>query len=111
MDEEYKTHIVKNGECKVNSVGQRIKTIRISLGLTMKQFGKMFSPEASDSIVSRWERGVSVPNNRRIKQIAELGDVSVKYILTGEDVITISTSEYERLKKIENKFNELSKSK
>lgn len=66
-------------------IGARIKDIRISLGLTMKDFGKKFDPPASDSIVSRWERGVNLPNNERLKRIAELGNVPVLYLLEGKD--------------------------
>lgn len=65
-------------------VGKRIKAIRINKKLTMKDFGKNLNPVASDSIVSRWERGISLPNNQRVKQIADLGNVSVTYLLYGE---------------------------
>lgn len=68
-------------------IGARIKDIRISLGLTMKDFGKKFDPPASDSIVSRWERGVNLPNNERLKRIAELGNVPVLYLLEGKDAV------------------------
>lgn len=68
-------------------IGARIKDIRISLGLTMKEFGKKFDPPASDSIVSRWERGVNLPNNERLKRIAELGNVPVLYLLEGKDAV------------------------
>ena len=59
------------------TTGQTIKMIRLKLGLTMKEFGEKFDPPASDSIVSRWERDVSAPNPKRIKRIAELGNVDV----------------------------------
>ena len=66
-------------------IGKRIFTIRKSLGLTMKEFGeRMGNPVASDSIVSRWEKGVSVPNNERLKRIAEIGDISVNELLYGD---------------------------
>lgn len=65
-------------------VGKRIFTIRKSLGLTMKEFGERIgNPAASDSIVSRWEKGVSIPNNERLKRIAELGEISVEELLYG----------------------------
>lgn len=65
-------------------VGNRIKAIRISKEKTMKDFGKMFTPTASDSIVSRWERGISLPNNERLSRIAEIGNVSTSYLLEGK---------------------------
>lgn len=64
--------------------GQRIKNIRLEKGLTMKEFGARLTPPAADSIVSRWERGVSLPNNKRLEQIAGIGEMSVKYLTTGE---------------------------
>lgn len=101
----------------MNSVSQRIKNIRVTRNETLEEFARKIRNETDGKIkttksnVSKWEKGLNIPNDITLKAIANLGDVSVKYILTGEDVITISTSEYERLKKIENKFNELSKSK
>ncbi|MGY3766935.1 helix-turn-helix domain-containing protein [Vagococcus vulneris] len=58
-------------------LGEKIKEIRIGLGLTMKDFGKKFDPVASDSIVSRWERGISVPSVSRLSTIANLGGIEV----------------------------------
>lgn len=60
--------------------GNEIKKIRLSLGLTMKEFGKKFDPPASDSIVSRWERGVSLPSSRRMKVISEMNNSNGNYI-------------------------------
>lgn len=68
-------------------IGNNIKNIRIGLGLTMSEFGKQFEPEASDSIVSRWESDVSMPSTKRIKRIAELGAVSVEELLNSEPTL------------------------
>ncbi|MBO0445564.1 helix-turn-helix transcriptional regulator [Enterococcus ureilyticus] len=65
-------------------VGARIKFIRMSLGLTMEEFGKKFDPKADKSLVSRWEKGVSKPNNDRLKRISEIGKVSMFYLLEGK---------------------------
>ena len=40
-------------------------------------------PKAHKSIVSKWEKGLTKPSNERLKEIAELGNVSVDYILYG----------------------------
>lgn len=74
----------------MNDTGDKIRLIRKEKGLTLKQFGELFSPPASDSIVSRWERGESNPNNVRLKRIADLGGVTVKDLM-GYD--TPNTSE------------------
>ena len=49
-----------------------IKDTRLKLGLTLEEFGKLFNPPASQSLVSRWERGVNLPNAKRMKRIKEL---------------------------------------
>lgn len=67
--------------------GQRIKSIRLEEGLTMKEFGARLNPPAADSIVSRWERGVSLPNGKRLRQIAEMGNMSVLFLTTGVKAI------------------------
>lgn len=70
-------------DVRQKEIGSRIRIIRKELGLTMKEFGEKFDPIASDSIVSRWERGISSPNNERLKKIAELGNMSVMFLTSG----------------------------
>lgn len=67
-------------------VGKRIKNIRLQLGKTTADFGYLVG-KASGSLVSRWERGVNLPNNERLKRIAEIGDMSVADLLFGEESI------------------------
>lgn len=99
-------------------IGYSIKLIRKQLGLTMEEFGKKFDPVASESIVSRWESGVSIPNNRRLKRIADLGNVTVADLIFDNKVlipkavydilkVNIPRKEYDRLKDIERKWSEL----
>lgn len=65
-------------------VGKRIYIIRKALGDNMNEFGERIgSPAASDSIVSRWEKGKSLPNNERLKRIAEIGNTTVDFLLYG----------------------------
>lgn len=71
-------------------VGLRIKSIRINRKESTADFAKNFDPEASDSLVSRWERGVNLPNNIRIKKIADLGDITVEELLYGKKLEAIS---------------------
>ena len=71
-----------HGEINKQVVGLKIRSIRKTLGLTMKEFGgRLGKPVASDSIVSRWEKGVSIPNNERLKLIAEIGGITVNELL------------------------------
>lgn len=88
-------------------LGDRIKKIRLSLGKTQEEFGRMFDPPAPKSAVSRWEHGGS-PNKKRLKAIADFGNVSISYLLGTDKVVKsaldtvndISSSQYSRLTKI-----------
>lgn len=85
---------MNENEIHKKKIASRIRVIRNELGLTMKEFGQKFDPPASDSIVSRWERGISAPNNERLKRIAELGNVSMFYLTTGKKaIVDLSTDE------------------
>lgn len=68
-------------EVDKKDVGQRIKSIRLSKGMTLEEFGKLFG--ASRGNVSLWEKGSSIPNNERLKQISEMGSLSVDELLYG----------------------------
>ena len=46
-------------------VGQRIKNIRLSKGMTLEEFGKIFN--ATKGNVLKWEKGQSLPNPDRLK--------------------------------------------
>lgn len=62
-------------------VGQRIKAIRQSKGMTMEEFGSLF--EATKGNVSLWEKGSSIPSNERLPLIAKIADTTVKELLHG----------------------------
>lgn len=64
-------------------LGKRIKFIRQSKNLDQKEFGEKIKPTAAASNVSRWERGLSVPNSERINSIASLADISTNFLLHG----------------------------
>lgn len=65
------------------SIGERIKAIRNRLGENQTQFGERFSPPVSKGGVSRWENGDTKPTAERLKKIADLGGVSVEYLVNG----------------------------
>lgn len=64
------------------AIGKRINSIRMSSGLNMREFGEKIY-NASDSLVSRWEKGYSLPANKRLVKIATFGNCSVSYLLYG----------------------------
>ncbi|EOT47153.1 hypothetical protein OMY_01406 [Enterococcus sulfureus ATCC 49903] len=87
------------------AVGQRIKSLRTQKGLTMEKFGELFEPPASKSIVSRWERGKTLPSSDRIKKISEIYGISTYYILYGkktfEDLYQDSSDLQNKIKEID----------
>lgn len=67
-----------NAELK--TLGDRIRDIRLSLGLSMSEFAERVDPDgkAKSGTVSNWEHGKNAPNAKRLKKIAELGHTSVQ---------------------------------
>lgn len=63
------------------SLGRRIKQIRISLGLSMEDFGEYL--ETSKGAVNNWEKGKNAPNNSRLAKIAEIGNCTIDELLYG----------------------------
>lgn len=70
-------------------LGNRIKAIRMKLGKNQTEFGNMFDPPAPKGAVSRWEHGGS-PNKKRLKKIADLGGVSVEFLVNGAPSLTLA---------------------
>ncbi|MGO2657615.1 MAG: helix-turn-helix domain-containing protein [Lactococcus lactis] len=68
-------------DINAKSVGSRINDIRLSLGLSMEQFGKLFN--TSKGTVNNWEKGRNLPNKENLLKIANLGDTTIEYILHG----------------------------
>ena len=70
-----------------------IKRIRKNLKLTTEEFGNLFNPPASGSLVSRWERGVNLPNAKRLGKIASLGNTTVDRLLNPNDLADYTNQE------------------
>lgn len=68
-------------------VGRRIRNIRTNImGLSMDDFGHRIDGKAKSGTVSNWETGKNLPNNKRLRRIAELGDMSVDELLYGAPI-------------------------
>ena len=65
-----------------SAVAANISSLRASKGLTQLQLAELLS--YSDKAVSKWERGESVPDIYVLKQIADLFEVTVDYLITLE---------------------------
>ncbi len=64
-------------------VAENITMLRMSLNLTQAQLGEKLN--YSDKSVSKWERGESIPDVFVLKEIADLGGVTVDYLITPHD--------------------------
>lgn len=67
-----------------NDLGKKIKNIRLEHGLNLREFGEKIN-NSSDSLVSRWEKGHSIPRQDRLKKIAEFGNLSVEELMKDVD--------------------------
>ena len=73
---------------------ERLKALRKSKGLSMKELGRLFG--LSESTISLYESGKRQPDNETILKIADFFDVSVDYLLGREEKETPSYTEEER---------------
>lgn len=62
-------------------IGEKIRKIRTDLGLSMSAFAEKIDSTSKSGTVSNWETGKNMPNNKRLKRIAELGNISVDELL------------------------------
>lgn len=67
----------------MTNLGQHIKEIRWSLGLTMDEFGEIVGGVKS-GVVSNWENNKQKPNVDRLKKIADLGKMTVVELVNGK---------------------------
>lgn len=64
-------------------IGSRIKQVRLKNGKSQEDFGSLFDPPVNKTSVSRWESGKTLPTSKRLQKIADLGGVSVEYLIKG----------------------------
>lgn len=66
------------------STGEKLRQLRIQHNLTMEQFGAIFSPPISRSVVANWEANRNFPNTERLITISNHFDISTDYLLKNE---------------------------
>ena len=77
------------------SFGNFISALRERRGLSQYQLGVLVGK--SDKAVSKWERGESLPDVANLKQIADLFEVSVDYLLVADhDPVSVPVSKRKR---------------
>lgn len=82
----------RSEEMEINKLelGNRIRNVRNKRLESMEKFGQSIADATNNqsksgkSNVSRWERGENIPNNETLKAIADLGGISVNYLLYGD---------------------------
>lgn len=77
-----------NIEIDPKIVGARIRDIRKRLGMSMSAFAERIDRDeelkkTKSGTVSNWETGKNLPNNERLKKIADLAGISVNELLYG----------------------------
>lgn len=90
-----------------NKVGKFIADTRKGLGITQQQLANKLC--ISDKAVSKWERGVSLPDIGIIEKLAKELNVSVNEILAGKKDKNKDIIIQEEVDKIVNNINEISK--
>jgi len=67
---------------KTHNLGERIKKLRLENKMTQSSLAeKLF---VSDKVISKWEKGKSIPDVDILLGLSELFDISIEYILTGK---------------------------
>lgn len=92
-----------------NKIGKFIASLRKEKGLTQQELGdKLF---VTDKAVSKWERGLSLPDISLLKKLAEILDVEVIDILEGKKNSNKKINIEEELEKIKTNLNKKHKRK
>ena len=93
----------------MKTTGERIKDIRLELGETLEEFGERFN--TSKATVFNWEKGRNLPNKSNLKEIAEIGGIPVKDLIStnslGERIKRIRVSRKETLEEFGNNISNI----
>lgn len=65
----------------------------------MSEFASRIDGKAKSGTISNWETGKNLPNNERLKRIAEIGNIDVNELLYGDPETFIYNIIYEDFKK------------
>lgn len=85
-----------------DDMGKRINQIRVDREESLAAFGNQFSQSVGKNVVSRWEKGINVPDIERLMNIAFLGETTVTFLLYGDSFTSmlpkrICSKEFEKL--------------
>ncbi|MDT2864287.1 helix-turn-helix domain-containing protein [Vagococcus carniphilus] len=86
-------------ESNKKKLGQKIKDIRINRKETLEEFANQikkktdFTIKTTKSNVSKWEKGLNIPNDITLNAIAELGHTTVEHLLNQDTDNTAPSSD------------------
>lgn len=81
------------------STGEKLRQLRTLHNLTMGEFGAIFTPPVSRSVVANWEANRNFPNTERLITISNYFDISTDFLLKN-NVAQITESKVEDNKNI-----------
>ncbi|WP_018392457.1 helix-turn-helix transcriptional regulator [Bacillus sp. 37MA] len=75
----------------MNTLGERLKALRLSQDTkkSQKEFGKLF--DLSESTIGMYERNERKPDYEILQKFAEHFSVSIDYLITGKESINVNT--------------------
>ena len=80
MSPFYRTSLILTSEQEAGMpIGEKIQTLRTAKGWSQDDLAKKLGTKAPN--VSRWENGHTLPATETLKQLGELFEVSVDYLL------------------------------
>jgi len=92
----------------LNGHGERIKSIREDLGLTLEEFGHLFSPVLSAQTIASWESENLLPDLKQMRVIGNLVGIDYKEILFGKEFLSdYSPDTYSNMNDVENSLSNL----
>ena len=71
----------------MQTLGQKIKAIRLRRGMTQAEFGAIL--KTTDTAVRNWETSRNSPSPDKRKRIAELGNITVEELLYGINPLSL----------------------
>ena len=77
------------------TIGKRIIELMKKANLTQLELAEKLS--VTDKAVSKWERGLGEPNTKSIIDMSEIFNVSIDYLLTGDNKDYIGMSIIEKI--------------
>lgn len=78
----------------MKTIGEKIREIRVSKGLTQDALGKKCEPQMADSAIRRYENDRAFPKIETIQRIAKALEVSYNYLITGTDYQSETSEPY-----------------